>query len=105
MALAADAFIALPGGMGTLEELLETLTWAQLGLHQKPCGLLNTRHYYDPLISLLAHAEQQGFLHPRHRALLLQAHEPEPLLHALNTFRMPLQDKASWILGMTQTRA
>lgn len=66
----SDAFIALPGGIGTLEELFEVLTWSQLGLHAKPCGLLNVRGYYDTLIALLDHAVEQRFLKPQHRDLL-----------------------------------
>lgn len=71
MAELADAFIALPGGLGTLEELFETLTWALLGLHQKPCGLLNIDGYFDPLLSFLDHAVEEAFVRPQHRNLVL----------------------------------
>ncbi len=67
----SDAFIALPGGIGTLDELFEAWTWTQLDLHDKPCGLLNFEQYYDPLIAFLDRAVQEGFLRPRHRAALL----------------------------------
>jgi len=70
MADLSDAFIALPGGFGTFEELCEILTWAQLGIHQKPCGLLNVAGYYDLLIAMFDHASQQQFLHNQHRQLL-----------------------------------
>jgi uncharacterized protein (TIGR00730 family) len=67
----ADGFVALPGGLGTLEELLEITTWAQLGLHRKPVGILDVRGYFSGLVSLLDHAVFEGFLQPHHRALLL----------------------------------
>ena len=66
----SDAFIALPGGIGTMDELFEVWTWSQLDLHAKPCGLVNHRGYYDGLIAFLGHAVAQGFLRPRHRAAL-----------------------------------
>lgn len=83
MAELADAFIALPGGFGTLEELFEILTWAQIGLHQKPVGLLNTRRYFDPLLALVEHARNEGFIYAEHRALFTHAERPEALLAAL----------------------
>jgi uncharacterized protein (TIGR00730 family) len=83
MADLSDAFVALPGGFGTLEEFCEVLTWSQLGLHRKPCGLVNVDGYYDPLLALLDHAVAERFVRPEHRALVLQATEPEPLLELL----------------------
>jgi hypothetical protein len=80
MAELADGFVALPGGMGTLEELAEILTWAQLGLHRRPVGLLDVGGYYLPLIAFLDHAVEAGFLRPEHRALLLVERLPGPLL-------------------------
>src|SRR3954453_6200666 len=68
----SDAFIAMPGGFGTLEEFCEVLTWAQLGLHPKPCGLLNVLGYYDPLLAFFGHAAAERFVRPEHRALVLQ---------------------------------
>ncbi len=71
MAELSDGFIALPGGIGTLEEFFEVLSWAQLGLHEKPCGLLNVGGYYDPLIAFLDHAQSEDSIKPKHRALLI----------------------------------
>lgn len=85
----ADAFIAAPGGIGTLEEFFEVLSWSQLGLHRKPCGLLNTRGYFDPLIRLLDHAVREGFLQRSHRAMVLVEDEPEALLDRLSTYDPP----------------
>jgi uncharacterized protein (TIGR00730 family) len=70
MAQLSDGFIAMPGGMGTLEELFEMLTWAQLGIHAKPIGLLNTNGFYDGLVKFVAHQRDQGFVRPEHAALL-----------------------------------
>ena len=85
----ADAFIALPGGYGTFEELFETITWAQLGLHQKPVGLLNTLGYFDPLLELVQHALQEGFLYAEHRTLLLNTDDPDGLLDLLRQYQVP----------------
>ena len=80
MADLSDAFIAMPGGIGTMEEFFEVLSWAQLGLHNKPCGLLNIGGYYDHLIRFMNHAVDQEFLKPKHRALLIVEKEPTGLL-------------------------
>jgi len=82
MADLADAFIALPGGIGTLEELCEIFTWAQLGLHAKPCGLLNAGGFYDPLIAFLDAMVTEGFLRSEQRDLLYEGEDPEALLAA-----------------------
>ncbi|WP_313949215.1 TIGR00730 family Rossman fold protein [Leptolyngbya sp. FACHB-261] len=95
MADLADAFIALPGGYGTLEEFCEILTWAQLGLHQKPQGLLNVEGYYDPLLQLFDQATTEQFLKPALLTLVLQATEPEILLNQLENYKPPKVDK--WI--------
>ena len=95
MAELAEAFVALPGGFGTLEEFCEVLTWAQLGLHRKPCGLLNVKGFYDPLLSLFDHAVAEGFVRAPHRALVLEAQDPDSLLDLLATYQPPLVDK--WI--------
>ncbi len=87
MAELADGFIALPGGFGTFEELFEILTWAQLGFHQKPIGLLDVAGYYDPLLALCDRAVDEGFLSPDSRALLLARSEPKTLLTALAEYR------------------
>lgn len=85
MAELSDAFIALPGGIGTMEEIFEVLSWAQLGLHEKPCGLLNVAGYYDPLIQFLDHAVGEDFIKPKHRALLIVENEPARMLDRFET--------------------
>ena len=80
MAELSDGFIAMPGGIGTMEEFFEVLSWAQLGLHDKPCGLLNIGGYYDHLIRFMDHAVAQEFIKPKHRALLIVAEEPGKML-------------------------
>ncbi|MRW94203.1 TIGR00730 family Rossman fold protein [Duganella sp. FT80W] len=80
MAQLADGFIAMPGGMGTLEELFEMLTWSQLGIHAKPIGLLNVDGFYDGLAGFIDHASTQGFIRPQHAALMMVESEPEALL-------------------------
>jgi uncharacterized protein (TIGR00730 family) len=86
MAELSDAFLALPGGLGTFEELCEALTWSQLGIHAKPCGALNIRGYFDDLQSLLDRALQEGFLRPEHRNLLVTASNPTQLLDRLEKY-------------------
>jgi uncharacterized protein (TIGR00730 family) len=83
MAARADAFIALPGGFGTIEELFEMLTWRQLALHRKPCALLNVEHYFDGLLSFLDHAVKEEFLKASDRAILLVDTSPEHLVKRL----------------------
>ena len=87
MADLSDAFIALPGGFGTLEEFCEVLTWSQLGLHAKPCGIVNVLEYYTPLLAMLDHAVEQRFLKPQNRALVLARNTPPELLSALDEWR------------------
>lgn len=89
MAELADAFVALPGGIGTLEELFEIWTWAQLGLHRKPCGLLNAEHYYDRLIEFLALATGEDFVRPLHRSMLLVSADADELLDRLASYEAP----------------
>ena len=86
MANRADAFLALPGGFGTFEEFCEVLTWAQLGLHNKPCGLLNVNGFYDPLLALFDRSVADGFLRPKHRSLVLTGVSPSEILDGLATF-------------------
>jgi uncharacterized protein (TIGR00730 family) len=86
MAELADAFVALPGGLGTLEELFEVYTWAQLGLHRKPCALLNVQGYYDGIVGFLADAVEERFLRQEHRDMLLVEREPGALLERLRGF-------------------
>jgi uncharacterized protein (TIGR00730 family) len=91
----ADAFLGLPGGAGTLEEFFEVWTWAQLGIHRKPCGLLNVARYFDGLLTFLDHAVGEQFLRAEHRAMVLVDDSAERLLGRLETFRPP--DVAKWI--------
>ena len=84
MAELSDGFIAMPGGIGTMEEFFEVLSWAQLGLHEKPCALLNVAGYYDPLIQFLDHAVKQDFIKPKHRALLVVENDAVRLLDRLD---------------------
>jgi uncharacterized protein (TIGR00730 family) len=95
MAELSDGFIALPGGWGTLDELFEILTWAQLGIHQKPCGLLNVLGYFDRLLAFLDHAVQQGFVRGEFGALLATSDSPATLLSAMERQRPPAVEK--WI--------
>jgi uncharacterized protein (TIGR00730 family) len=95
MAELADAFIAMPGGFGTFEEFCEILTWAQLGLHRKPCGILNVDGYYDPLLALFDHAVSEGFLRPGNRLLVVQETDPHRLLDTLMNYIPPQTEK--WI--------
>ncbi|MFN8537672.1 MAG: TIGR00730 family Rossman fold protein [Thermomicrobiales bacterium] len=93
MADLSDAFLALPGGMGTLDELFEILTWAQLGIHNKPVGLLNTNNYYAPLIALLDHMTTERFLRPEHRALALVDDDATRLLSHFAEYQAPTVEK------------
>ncbi|WP_171962603.1 TIGR00730 family Rossman fold protein [Bordetella trematum] len=95
MAELSDAFIALPGGIGTFEELFEVWTWTQLGAHAKPCGLLNTSGFYGQLLAFLEHVVAQGFLKPQEHRLLTWADTPEALLTLLAQAETPLL--AQWI--------
>jgi uncharacterized protein (TIGR00730 family) len=97
MAELSDAFVAVPGGIGTLEELVEMFTWAQLGMHRDPVALLNLAGYYDGLVGFFDHATEQGFLRPRTRAALVVEDGPEALLQALRDYE-PL-DTPRWIDG------
>jgi hypothetical protein len=94
MAQLADGFIAMPGGIGTLEELFEAFTWLQLGLHAKPIGLLNVAGFYDGLIAFLEHTVQQGFLKANHAALLMHETDPAALLARFRTFAPPYREQA-----------
>ena len=89
MADMSDGFIALPGGLGTLEEIAEAFTWGQLGIHQKPCGILNVDGFYDDLIAFLDTATAHEFLNAGQRALITIATEPEALLEAMRNYRPP----------------
>jgi hypothetical protein len=95
MAELSDAFIALPGGFGTLDEFCEVLTWSQLGIHRKPCGILNVEGYYDPLLALFDRAVADGLLKAANRALVLADSSPQRLLAQLARAEVPLIDK--WV--------
>ena len=100
MADLADAFVAVPGGWGTCEELFEIVTWAQLGLHRKPCGLLNAAGFYDQLVAFLDGASDAQFLKPEHRAMLVVDTDPDRLLDRFSAYEAPTV--AKWI-GHDQT--
>lgn len=91
----ADGFIALPGGIGTFDELFETWTWGQLGYHRKPFGLLNVADYYTPLVTFLDHVTEQGFMRAEHRAALMVETFAETLLDRFATFTPP--DLPKWL--------
>lgn len=93
MAKLSDGFIALPGGLGTLEELFEVWTWAQLGFHRKPCALLNVRSYYAPLITFLDQAVEEGFLQEMHRSMLIVEEDPEQLIAQMKIYQPPAVPK------------
>ena len=95
MARLADGFVALPGGFGSFEELLEMITWAQLGIHRKPVAILNVSGYYDPLIQLFERAIEEGFIKPRNRQLVVVKQEPDELLETLLTHELPVVKR--WI--------
>jgi uncharacterized protein (TIGR00730 family) len=95
MAEISDGFIALPGGFGTFEEFCEIVTWAQLGLHAKPVGLLNVAGYFDPLIQQFDHAVSEGFAHPDNSGLILHERDPGRLLDLMETYQPPAVEQ--WI--------
>jgi uncharacterized protein (TIGR00730 family) len=84
MASLSDAFIALPGGFGTFEDFCEVVTWTQLGIHRKPCGLLNVAGYYDPLVALIDRAVADGFIRPANRGIVVTESSPEALIDRLS---------------------
>ncbi len=102
MAALSDGFIALPGGLGTFEEFFEALTWAQLGMHQKPCGFLNVCRYYDKLIAFLNHAVEQQFVKSEYRTMVLVDEDAETLLRKFERYQPPKIDKAAWILALNE---
>jgi uncharacterized protein (TIGR00730 family) len=96
MAELSDAFIAMPGGFGTLEEMMETITWGQLGIHRKPVGLLNVASYYDPLIAMIERAIEEGFILPRYRNLFVASSGVDELFDLMRKFQ-PLEGVVKWI--------
>lgn len=93
MASLSDGFIALPGGAGTLEEWFEVFTWAQLSYHQKPCGLLNVNGFYDPLLSMIDHTIQEGFMKETYRDLIIVDTDPKKLLEKMDAYKYSYQVK------------
>ena len=101
MAELSDAFIAAPGGFGTFEELCEAITWTQLGLHRKRCGLLNVEQFYDPLLQLVERAVEDGFIRPDSTQIIVSERDPAALLSRLSEpFRVPA---AVWLLDPEET--
>jgi uncharacterized protein (TIGR00730 family) len=93
----ADGYIALPGGLGTWDELFETLTWAQTGAHEKPVGLLNVRNYYDPLLAAVDHAVSEGFIFSEHRKAICCDADPNQLLDAMQKYEHPHEAVKRWM--------
>jgi len=96
MAELSDAFIAMPGGFGTFEEIMETITWGQLGIHRKPVGLLNVAGFYDPLLEMIDRAIEEGFILPRYRNLFVASSGGDELLDMMRMFQ-PLEGVMKWI--------
>lgn len=96
MAELSQGFIALPGGLGTMEELFEILTWAQIGLHAHPVGALNVSGYFTPLIKFIEHAQREGFLYAEHRSLLTDEADPARLLERMRAYRAP-EELERWV--------
>jgi uncharacterized protein (TIGR00730 family) len=96
MAELSDAFVAMPGGFGTLEEMMETITWGQLGIHRKPVGLLNVAGYYDPLLAMIDRAIEEGFILPRYRNLFVASSGVDELFDLMRKFQ-PLEGVVKWI--------
>jgi len=100
MAELSDGFIAMPGGFGTMEEIFEAITWAQLSFHDKPCGFLNIKGYYNDLIKFLDHSVEENFIVTEHREMIIIDDDPKSLLDKFLNNEPPKIDKAKWILGM-----
>lgn len=96
----SDGFIALPGGLGTIEEFFEVLTWSQLGIHEKPCGILNVDGYFDHLIQFLDHSVNQKFVNKVHQSMIIINNNPVELIKSFKSYKAPKIDKAKWILSM-----
>ena len=101
MADLSDGFIALPGGLGTIEEFFEVVTWAQLGIHPKPCGLLNVKQYYNRLLDFLDHTVNENFVELEHRSMILVDENLEKLLQKFESYHPPITDKVKWVLQLT----
>jgi len=92
----SDGFVALPGGFGTFEELFEVITWAQLGIHEKPIGILNVAGYFDPMLEMVERGIEEEFIRPQYRDLILVSENPEELLDLMETFQ-PIEGLTKWI--------
>jgi len=93
----ADGYIAMPGGLGTFDELFETITWAQTGAHEKPVGLFNVRNYYAPLLAAIDHAVEEGFIFREHREALFCESDPTQLLHVMSRYEHPYEAVKRWL--------
>jgi len=93
----ADAYIAMPGGFGTFDELFETVTWAQTGAHEKPVGLLNVKNYYDPLLAAIDHAVEEGFIFKEHRNALFCDPDPNRLIDLMAGYKHPHEAVKRWM--------
>jgi uncharacterized protein (TIGR00730 family) len=93
----ADGYIALPGGLGTFDELFETVTWAQTGAHEKPVGLLNVKNYYAPLLAAIDHAVQEGFIFQEHRDVLFSDADPNVLIDKMEQYVHPRDAVKRWL--------
>jgi len=102
MAELADGYIAMPGGYGTFEEFFEVLTWAQLGMHAKPCGLLNVKNYYGQLLAFLDHAVQEMFIHAPHREMILSAVDSIDLIDQMAAYDTVPVKKSEWVRAMEE---
>src|SRR5688572_11504294 len=93
----ADGYIAMPGGLGTFDELFETVTWAQTGAHEKPVGLFNIRNYYAPLLAAIDHAVAEGFIFPEHREVLFSDADPNTLIDKMAKYQHPRDAVKRWL--------
>jgi len=100
MAELSDGFIALPGGIGTIEEFVEVLSWSQLGIHRKPCGLLNSAGYYNRLLGFFEHMAEEGFIRSECCGAVLADRDPTVLLTKMKHYHSPASDKAAWALKL-----
>lgn len=105
MADLSDGFIAMPGGFGTFEEFFEVLTWQQLGIHAKPCGLLNIQGYYDGLLSFIDHAAEEMFIHHSNKDLILASKDSAQLIEQFLEFQPVKMNKARWVREMADNQS
>ena len=100
----SDGFIAMPGGLGTIEEIFEMLTWGQLGLHNKPAGFLNTRGYFNSLFAFLDSMQKNQFIHTQHYQMIINEDKPDRLLDRFESYLPPATDKSQWAKDFHKTR-